>query len=86
MGFGGSQSAGTELGIWVGVTKPCQKDSCLFRANTSPFHFSQPSEVAARRVVHKVGLPLTDAYLLTLPRLGHKELVHSYFPPLVAEL
>lgn len=86
MGFSGSQSAGTESGIWVGVTKPCQKDSCLFLAHTSPFHFSQPSKVAASRVAHKVVLPLTDSYLLTLPRLGHKELVHSYFPPLVAEL
>lgn len=42
MGFSGSQSAGTELGIWVGVTKPCQKDSCLFLAHTSPFHFPNP--------------------------------------------
>lgn len=80
MGVSGSPSAGTELGIWGGVTKPCEKDSCLFVAHTPPFYFSQPPEIAASGVAHEMVLPLTDSYLLTLPRLGHKELVHSYFP------
>lgn len=81
MGFGRSWSAGTKLSIGLGHQTLVEGTLTSF-LHTSPSCFSLLPNLQLEEGAHKMVLLLTSSLIYwLLPRLGHKELVHTVFYP-----
>lgn len=81
MDFGRSWSAGTKLSIGLGHQTLVEGTLTSF-LHTSPSCFSLLPNLQLEEGAHKMVLLLTSSLIYwLLPRLGHKELVHTVFYP-----